>query len=128
SLAVAGARTFFRLPYHHARMTVRAMDGWIDYSSERKSGDVVFQGRYRPVGLPEEPRYGTLAHFLTERYALFTVLRSGRVLRGDIHHTPWRLQSAEAQITRNTLPKSYGITLPDQDPVLHYSERQDSLI
>ena len=60
--------------------------------------------------------------------ALFDNGRRGRVLRGDIHHTPWRLQSAEAQITRNTLPKSYGITLPDPDPVLHYSERQDSLI
>ncbi|MHB1169664.1 MAG: YqjF family protein [Longimicrobiales bacterium] len=128
SLAVSGARTFFRLPYHHARMTVRQTDGWIDYRSERTSGDVVFHGRYRPVGLPEEPRYGTLEHFLVERYALFTVLRSGRVLRCDIHHTPWRLHQAEAEIARNTLPQAYGITLPGTEPLLHYSERQDSLI
>lgn len=128
TLAVIAARTLFRLPYHHARMEVQDRDGWIEYSSYRREGNAAFEGRYRPMGTSFEPRYGTLEHFLTERYALFTVLRNGWVLRGDIHHVPWRLQRAEAEIGLNTVPAAHGITLPDVAPLLHYSERQDTLI
>jgi uncharacterized protein YqjF (DUF2071 family) len=109
-------------------MKVGATGDWTRYRSERTTGDAVFEGRYRPTGSASEPRYGTLEHFLTERYALFSVLRSGRVLRGDIHHTPWQLQPAEAEIIRNTVPAAHGITLPDTAPLLHYSGRQDTLI
>jgi len=127
-LAVKGARTFFRLPYHHAHMHVSEHGGWIEYRSTRTNGNAVFEGRYRPAGAAFEPRHGTLEHFLTERYALFTVLRNGRVLRGDIHHGPWQLQPAEAEISLNTVPAAHGIALPDSRPLLHYSQRQDTLI
>ena len=41
---------------------------------------------------------GTLEHFLTERYCLYTMTRSGEPRRLEIHHKPWPLQTAEAQI------------------------------
>src|ERR687894_448732 len=44
---------------------------------------------------------GTLEHFLTERYCLYTVDDEGRVMRGDIDHEAWRLRPAAAELRRN---------------------------
>lgn len=125
--AVAGARTLYRLPYHHAEMSVERAAGWIDYSSRRVKGDAVFEARYRPSGAIARPEPGTLDYFLTERYALYTVLRSGRVLRAQIHHSPWNLQSAEAVITHDTVSAAAGLDLRDSTPRLHFCARQDTL-
>lgn len=128
-LAVAAARATYRLPYHHARMSLREDGEWTHYQSRRASAlGPEFVGSYRPVAAAFEPTPGTLERFLTERYALYTVLGNGRVLRGDIHHSPWRLQPAEAEIERNTLLTAYGIRPPDQSPLLHYSARQDAFV
>lgn len=125
--AVAAARALFRLPYHHARMRIAQDGDWIDYRSARTASDAEFIGRYRPAGEVFEPAPGTLAHFLTERYALHTVLRNGRVLSAEIHHRPWPLQPAEAHITRNTVLAAHGLNV-EGAPLLHYAARQDTLI
>lgn len=128
-LAVVGARLGYRLPYYPAEMRIERRDGWIHYRSRRSSGNgAEFVGRYRPVGPAFQAEHGTLEHFLIERYALYTVLGNGRVVRGDIHHRPWTLRRAEAEIERNTVPAAHGITLPDRAPLLHYAGRQDTLI
>jgi uncharacterized protein YqjF (DUF2071 family) len=67
----------------------------------------------------------TLEHFLTERYCLYALDR-GRVRRADIHHPPWPLQPAEAELRRNTMPPP-GIEL-EGEPLLHFSRRQDVVI
>lgn len=127
--AVAAARTTYRLPYHHARMSIHEDDGWTRYTSEHVgTPDHALECRWRPHGRAFVPEPRTLEHFLTERYALFTVLRRGRVLRGEIHHAPWRLQTAEVEIDRNTLLACYGIHPPEQAPLAHYSERQDTYV
>lgn len=128
-LAVAAARAFYALPYHAARMRLEHRDGgWIDYESERERGPAAFLCRYRPVGPVSPPVPGSIEHFLTERYALYTVLRRGRVLRTDIHHVPWPLQQAEAEIELNTVPAAHGFDLPGPPELLHFSARQDSLV
>jgi uncharacterized protein len=127
-LAVAGARTLYRLPYKHAEMRIERDGDWILYESRRTGELAEFVGRYRPVGPAFEPVPGTLEHFLTERYALFVVLRSGRVIRGEIHHPPWRIAPAEAVIETNTVPAAEGLALPEQEPLLHFAARQDTLI
>jgi uncharacterized protein YqjF (DUF2071 family) len=127
-LAVAGARTFYRLPYKGAEMQVRQDGAFVEYRSHRPDGSARFEARYHAVGATFQPKPGTLEHFLTERYALYVVLRSGAVLRGDIQHPPWDLRAAEAEIKHNTLPEAEGIRLPDVPPLLHYSARQDTLI
>lgn len=128
-LAVAGARALYRLPYHRARMTMERRGDWIRYRSRRVSNpDAEFAGRYRPVGRVGRAGPGTLEAFLTERYALYTVLGDGTVLRGQIHHPPWPLQEAEADIRRNGVPQAHGIRLPDRPPLLHFSARQDTLV
>ena len=70
-----------------------------------------------------ESRSGTLEYFLTERYCLFSCDSAGRLVRANIHHVPWPLEEAEAEIERNDLAEAIGIELPDQEPVLHYSRR-----
>jgi uncharacterized protein YqjF (DUF2071 family) len=127
-LAVSGARTFYRLPYRNAHMRVRNVDGSIDYRSRRLDGTAMLSVRYRPAGPAFRPTPGTLEHFLTERYALYVVLRNRTIVRGDIHHPPWDLQPAEATFALNTLPDAAGLELPDRPPLLHYSARQDTLV
>lgn len=128
-LAVAGARALYRLPYYHAEMSIAHAGGWIHYRSRRREGEPAeFIGRYRPTGAIFNARPGTLDYFLIERYALYVVLRNGKILRGDIHHAPWPLQPAEAEIERNTVASARGITLPDREPLLHFAARQDTLV
>ncbi len=124
-LAVAIARTAFRLPYYWARMSLRygpetGRSREIRYRSQRlfSAHAAGFKARYRGLGTMAQ---GPLEHFLTARYALYTATRSGRLLRGDIHHLPWPLERAEAEFEQNDLPAAHGFTLPDRPPVLHYS-------
>src|SRR5262249_16047225 len=126
ALAVIGARTLFHLPYFWASMrSQREPDGTVDYSSNRllTGGKVRFNARYRRLGqIPGPSPARTLEYFLTERYCLFT-RRAGRVLRGDIHHLPWPLEPAEAEVSINELPAAHGILLPDRPPVLHFARQ-----
>jgi hypothetical protein len=125
-LAVRVARRVFHLPYFSAAMTVDVQDGWVQYASERTgSSRAAFRGRYRPTGAVSEPAPGTLEHFLTERYCLYTTSRSGRRYRLEIHHRPWALQPAVLEASVNTMADAAGIPLPASPPLLHFSKRQD---
>jgi hypothetical protein len=127
-VAVAAARVLYRLPYKYADMRVASADGGIDYRSRRPDGRAALAARYRPIGATFHPAPGTLEYFLTERYALYVVLRDRTIIRGDIHHAPWDLQPAEADFTRNSVADAEGIHLPDTPPLLHYASRQDTLV
>ncbi len=128
-MAVAFARAMYSLPYFWAEMRLdqRSEREFSFYSRRRlTSKPVLFKARYRGLGPTRklvESRSGTLEHFLTERYTLFTRDRSGNSLRASIHHIPWPLEEAEAEIEQNDLPGVFGIRLPNEDPVLHYSRR-----
>lgn len=135
-LSVIGARVLFHLPYYFAAMQHRAQRAanpgaptaeTIAYRSRRRLDflhpPVLFDADYGPTTLVLPPAVpGTLEHFLTERYCLFTPSR-GRILRGDIHHLPWPLQPAQAEFRQNTLPSAYGLKLPSTAPVLHYARQ-----
>lgn len=124
ALAVIGARTLFHLPYFFASMSRKIGSAkTIEYNSRRllTNGCVRFEARYRGLGEVAEPSSdGTLEHFLTARYCLFAP-HAGRVLVGHIHHLPWPLEAAEAEIVINELPAAHGITLPEVPPVLHFA-------
>jgi hypothetical protein len=124
-VAAAAARFMYSLPYHVAEMTARVQDGWVDYRSARAAGEVA--ARYRGLGPATPAQPGTLAHFLTERYALYS-RRSSRLYRGEIHHAPWSLQDAEGEVTLLSLVEGLGLPLPAGAPLLHYSERQDTFV
>jgi uncharacterized protein len=127
-VAVGAARTLLRLPYYSADMTVEpAQDGRIHYTSRRVTTDVnaSFEARYKPIGPRRTAEPGTLEHFLTERYCLYAVDHLYKPYRLDIHHPPWPLQDAEAEIAVNTMADAAGIRLPAMAPLLHYAQRQD---
>jgi uncharacterized protein YqjF (DUF2071 family) len=128
SLAVQAARRFYRLPYFRARMSAERAGPSRDYSSERlgtTAGEFVFTGRYRATGPVFHARPGSVEYFLAERYCLYTV-DDGRLFRGEIHHPPWPLQHAEAEIDVNTMQPP-GIPIAGE-PLLHFSARQDVVI
>jgi uncharacterized protein len=126
--AVKAARLAYRLPYYRAEMSVEGVEE-IRYASRRLEGPqpAEFRGRYRPVGPVERRAPGTLPHFLTERYCLYSVDEE-RVYRGEIHHAPWPLQDAAAEIEKNTMAASAGITLGEEAPLLHFARELKVLI
>jgi uncharacterized protein len=127
-LAVLGARRTYRLPYFHARMSIERSGSEVSYASRRTTGEASLRARYRPVRGPSPPRPGTLEHFLTERYCLYTVDERRRVHRAEIHHPPWELQRARAELEVNTMAAPLGFELAPEEALLHFSARQDVVI
>jgi uncharacterized protein YqjF (DUF2071 family) len=129
--AVQIARTFFHLPYFNARMILRDTSDWIYYHSKRThvgAPAADFEGRYRPVSEPYTSQGGSLECWLTERYCLYSSDKNGKLYRGEIHHIPWPLQKAEADITVNTMTVPHGLSLPDTAPLLHFARRLDVVV
>lgn len=128
-LAVMAARSFYNLPYYWANMRLeqRSEREFTFYSRRRLSNtEVVFNARYRGLGPSRrlaESRRGSFEYFVTERNCLFSTDRTGRPIRNNLHYVPWPLEEAEAEIERNDLAASIGLSLPKTDPVLHYSRR-----
>lgn len=126
-VAVWAARTFFHLPYYWARMDVRTTDSGIAYASTRRRDDVRFEAHYQPCSEPYAATPGTLEHFLTERYCLYAQTKNGRLLRTEVHHVPWPLQRAEADITRNEVLEPWGLTVTG-NPLLHFARGLDVIV
>src|ERR671917_113023 len=77
-IAVRLARVTFSLPYFDAEMSCHVVGDEVRYRSvrtHRGAKDARFAGRYRPVGGSFNSRPGTLEHFLTERYCLYSASR-----------------------------------------------------
>lgn len=125
-VAVALARLWYHLPYFAARMSCRRAGEWISYASQRThpgAARAAFVGQYRPMGPVFRSTPGSLEAWLTNRYCLYTADRHGRAYRGEIHHAPWPLQPAEADLHVGTLVTQHGIRLPDWPPLLHFARR-----
>lgn len=121
-LAVEAARRLYKLPYFQARMSPRQGFASSRVGAERPH---VWESRHAPtgVGIPEG---ATLERFLAERYCLYTTDERGALHRADIHHPPWPLQGATAEIRANTIPPD-GLAVAGE-PHLMYSALQDVLI
>ena len=126
AVAVGAARALVGLPYYTADMTVDVVGDRVTYRSERRGGTPAqFAGTYAPTGAAAPPVPGSLDEFLTERYCLYNVDSKFVAYRLDIHHPPWPLQPAEAEIKTNTMAEAAGIRLPSLAPLLHFAKRQD---
>jgi len=128
-LAVAAAHMVYHLPYFLAEMHLeqRSEREFAFYSRRRfQKQPVIFKARYRGLGPSRrlvEIRSGSFEHFMSERPCVFSVNRAGQPIRANLHHVPWPLEEAEAEIERNDLGLAAGVVLPDREPVLHYSRR-----
>lgn len=127
-LAVWAARRFFHLPYHHARMMFTHDGDGVRFQAQRSQGDVAFSATYRPLGESFPAGPGTLEEFLTERYCLYSQSPRGRLFRCEVHHQPWPLQRAEAELDLGSLLSVHGIDVADQSPLLHYSRGVETVV
>jgi uncharacterized protein YqjF (DUF2071 family) len=129
-LAVLGAKIGFGLNYFQAKMAARVNRNQVQYESKRldKPRPAEFVGSYAPENskiFNAEP--GTLEHFVTERYCLYTS-HGPHIGRANIHHLPWPLQRAKATIKTNTMASAAGIELPRQKPHLMFAKELNVLV
>jgi uncharacterized protein YqjF (DUF2071 family) len=127
-VAVTIARTFWHLPYHHARMTLDKGPHGIRYASARRSPPpvpAVCNLTCRPLSAPSPAALGTLEHFLAERYVLYADAGDGALRRGRVHHVPYPLQTAEVSAWEESLLVAAGIERPAGEPFAHYASRVD---
>ncbi|MFE3451307.1 YqjF family protein [Nonomuraea sp. NPDC059194] len=119
--AVLGGRAGYGLPYFWSDMTVDADDALVRYRCRRQwpepSGvrcDVDVEPSTEPIEEEE------LAHFLTARFRLFTLI-ADRVAAAEVEHPPWPLRRARLLRLDQNLVEAGGLPAPDHDPVLHAS-------
>ena len=121
-VVVAAARALFLLPYHLARMEMDVGPGGIDFRSERKAAVAACAVRYEPMGQARPALVGSLEHFLAERYFLYTAAK-GRLWQGHVHHTPYPLQPASADLRSESLVAAAGIARPEgPPPLVHFAK------
>ncbi len=133
-LAVYLARRFFHLPYFEVRMFLEKEP------AERLTGPrpILYAGvRCRPDprpasylirGLPCGPAHpaavGSLEHFLVERYLLYARAHD-QLYVGQVHHSPYPVQSANLLSLDETLLAAAGLSRPDESPLAHFSDGVD---
>jgi uncharacterized protein YqjF (DUF2071 family) len=105
--------------------------GRIEFQSQRtdlQGNPAEFAAAYSPISeaYPSEP--GSLEHWLSERYCLYSEDESGRLYRAEIHHVRWPLQAAEAEMRVNTVAQAKGLQLSDRPPLLHFARRLEVLV
>jgi uncharacterized protein len=133
-IAVQIARWKWLLNYYCAAMQFSRTGTTVRYSSERlwpgppgahctiqaEVGDLI--GALNKDLPPGQAVPGTLEHFLAERYLLYTVGPSGRLLRGQVHHTPYPLREARLVRLKETLLKASRIQAPAMPEHVLFSE------
>ncbi len=118
-LAVQFGKLFFGLPYHWAKLSAdEEPEGWIDYSCRRFSDPKkqTHEFRYRGTGLVSVAPEESLEFFLVERYILFTMQRNGQLATGQVHHTPYQVQTAELTKASEEILTYHQLHLPDRTP------------
>ena len=129
AVAVLIARTLWQLPYHLARMSLSLRnDKFIESTTKRLlPGPLPGEAsvRYRPVGACAAAAPGSLAHFLAERYILYTENSAGELFSGRVHHTPYPLQTVELFEWEETLLAAAGLQRPAHSPLAHFASGVD---
>jgi uncharacterized protein YqjF (DUF2071 family) len=121
--AVLAARAGYWLPYFWSDMAVQIGDGRIAYRSRRRwpgpggarcDADVAM-GRPLERGGRDE-----LAHFLTARYRLFSLV-GGKLVAAEVEHPEWPLHRAELDRLDQDLLQAAGLAAPADAPLVHAS-------
>jgi hypothetical protein len=116
-----------------------AYDGRIaafDTSSLSGVGNADFPSRaayaheyhYRPTSDVYDAAPGSIEHWLTERDCLYGLAPDGSLWRNEVHHFPWPLQSAEAEIGSNAMFGFHGLTVGGPPALLHFLKRLEVVI
>ena len=107
-------------------MTVQRRGEVVDYQSVRRGQrPAEFKALYETTSMPFVATAGSVEYFLTERYCLYHHDRRDRPYRLEIHHRPWCLQRARAEIRSNTMAAASHLTIDGAPALLHFARRQD---
>ena len=115
SLAVWTARTFFHLPYQHARMAAPMDEDEIDYTCRRHGEPTTSRYRYQVSGETHIAEPGSLEFFLAERYLLFAQTPRG-IRCGQVHHTPYPLAEVKLDTWDVNPLQQAGFADPQRPP------------
>lgn len=129
TLSLLGARAVY-LPYFRAKMKID-FNGTFYFSSKRIfkfKTPAVLKVKYKPVGNSYLSKSGSLEEWLVERYCLFQEAKKGKYIEIEIHHLPWELQNAEAEVLTNSLTEPFRFSIPDQQPLVQYAKITKVLI
>jgi uncharacterized protein YqjF (DUF2071 family) len=125
--AVWAARTFYRLPYFRADMSLQAADGRIAFASRRThrgAPPATLRASWKAGDRLPEAQAGSLEFFLTERYCLYASF-SGSLRRCRVWHEPWPLRAATLDSLESTMPEAAGLPAPAGHPLVHFSDPLD---
>ncbi|MFG0306180.1 MAG: YqjF family protein [Phycisphaerales bacterium JB040] len=125
--AIETARRTFALNYLKSRMACAREGDSVTYAcarTDRRAPPGEFRGVYAPVSEPFHAEAGSLEHFLTERYALYTA-SGGIVRRGEIHHPRWPLRRARAEIRTCDMTRLLDLALEGPACSLLFVDRID---
>ncbi|KIL73346.1 YqjF family protein [Bacillus badius] len=122
--SVVGARLFYLLPFRQSKMAATLNDSCrfqssYSFGQEEEELDVC----YTPLSSPYSADKGTFDYWATERYCIFTS-RGNKLYRGDIHHTRWSLQKADATFFRNTMAPFLPANHWNEQPIVHFSKEK----
>ncbi len=112
--AVALARSLFSLPYVFARQRGERPDTPTSTArfESRRPGGAANTFAYAPAAPFAPAAAGTLDHFLTERYLLFSRRADGNLASGRVWHTPYPLARARVHAAETSLFADNGFASP----------------
>lgn len=121
-IAVRVARATFNLPYMDASMSLNHVAGGVtQYNSLRTHRDepaASYEATYSAAGDFRNAESGSLEHWLTSRYCLYSANRKGDVFRGEIDHPPWSLAQADYAELTNTMGKPFDFQFVGEPHVM----------
>jgi uncharacterized protein YqjF (DUF2071 family) len=120
---VLAGRTGYGLPYYWSSMRVTVSGPELAYRCVRRWPGPA--GARCDAVVTAGPAYaddelGTLDHFLTARFRLYSV-HSGRLVAADADHPPWPLHRGELRSLDQTVLQTAGLPAPQGDPLVHTS-------
>jgi uncharacterized protein YqjF (DUF2071 family) len=121
--AVAVARATYRLPYYWASMRVEREGTIIRYRCRRRVPGPRGATSHATIEIGDAYRtdeLGALDHFLTARWALFSVAGDRRRF-AIAEHPPWPLHRATVMDLHDELLAAAGLPPVEGPPIAHYS-------
>lgn len=128
-LTAFGANTFFGLPYFTASMELKDNgDDFYFQSARKKNTERVLSVRFKNNNDLFVPQKGSLADWLANRFILFKDASDGAIWGGKVSHPLWPLQTSVASLRENTVFKSRNLSVPEQEPLVHYCRAMRDII
>jgi uncharacterized protein YqjF (DUF2071 family) len=105
------ARATFGLPYFPALMRYEETSEFHTYRCHRRGSNLKSEITAHPHGPVRTATFGSLEHFLLERYQLFAI-RRGKVMSGQVFHSPYEFQDCDCQVQDELLSAAGFASIP----------------